>query len=91
MTQRMSSHRQWELLVKEFLRPLKKTFPERGVFFSAQIGELLQLRALFSIESRRHFHHYPDKKIAALAPVHMNYSFTAKLKHLAALRPGRNF
>ena len=55
--------------VEEFLRPLKKTFSKRGVFFSAQIGELLQLRALLGIESRRDFHHNADKKIALLQKV----------------------
>src|SRR5712671_5534794 len=78
-------------LVKEFFRPLKKAFTERRVFFSAQIGKLLQLRTLLGVESGRDFHHDADKKIATLAPVDVNYAFTTELKHLTALRPRRNF
>src|SRR6267378_5942751 len=73
---------------KEFLRPLKKTFSERRVFFTAQIGKLLQFRALFGVETRRDFHHDANKEIAVLATVHMNDAFAAKLKHLPALGGG---
>jgi hypothetical protein len=77
--------------VKEFFRALKKTFSERRVFFSAQIGKLLQFRALRSVEMRRHFHHEAEEEVAVLAPVHVNYAFAAELKHLPALRAGWNF
>jgi len=77
--------------VKEFLRPFEKAFSQRRVFFSAQIGKLLQFRALLGIQPGRDFHHGTDEKVAVLAPIDMNYAFAPEFKHLTALRARGDF
>ena len=77
--------------MKEFFRALEEAFSERRVFFATQFGELLQLRALLGIETRRDFHHDANEKIAVLTPVYMDDAFAPKFKHLPALCARGNF
>jgi hypothetical protein len=81
----------FQLLLKEFFGAIEETFPKRGVFFTAHIGEFLEFLALESVELGRDFHDHANEQIAVAAAVDVNHAFAAKLEHLPGLRPGRDF
>src|ERR1041385_6238726 len=77
-------------LSKEFLGAFEETFAHGRVLLAAKSGKLLELLALFGIQTRRHFDNQPGEQVAALTPVDVNDSLAAEFKYLSALGSGRH-